>query len=112
MKSEITHRAGSGPDVKRIARVHQNDAQVLEFRGNRQAIYFTSASAEQRFGSLLAGRLVESHPIGEVSRTVPGVTHPNHALHAPCRNPLVLCSAIVKELSNDAIQPENGSKPL
>jgi hypothetical protein len=56
--------------------------------------------------------LVESHPIGEVSRTVPGVTHPNHALHAPCRNPLVLCSAIVKELSNDAIQPENGSKPL
>lgn len=36
-KPKVAHRPGSGADIKRIAHVHQDNAQLIEFSKSRQA---------------------------------------------------------------------------
>jgi len=38
LKSKVAHRPSSRADVEGIARVHQDDAQTIEFSRNRQAV--------------------------------------------------------------------------
>ncbi len=40
VKSKIAHRPGCGANIERIACVHQDDAQVIEFDRKGQAILF------------------------------------------------------------------------
>jgi hypothetical protein len=37
-KSEVAHRPGSRANVEGIARIHQDDSQMIEFSRNRQAV--------------------------------------------------------------------------
>jgi hypothetical protein len=37
-ETEVAHSPGGGADVERIARVHQNHAQMIEFSRSRQAV--------------------------------------------------------------------------
>ena len=39
LKSEIAHGTGGRSDIERIARVHQDDAQMIEFGGNGQTVF-------------------------------------------------------------------------
>ena len=38
LETEVAHSPSGGADVERIARVHQNDAQMIEFSRSRQAV--------------------------------------------------------------------------
>jgi hypothetical protein len=38
LKSEVAHGSSGRADVERIARVHQDDAQMIEFGWYRQAV--------------------------------------------------------------------------
>src|ERR1022692_4767007 len=40
LKSKVAHCPSGGTDVERVARVHQDNAQMVEFSRNRQAVLF------------------------------------------------------------------------
>ena len=44
-KSKVAHRPGGRSDVKGIAHVHQDDAQIIEFSGKRQYVRILRQSA-------------------------------------------------------------------
>ena len=57
-KSKIAHGPSGRADVEGIARVHQNDAQTIEFTGRRQAVRILRQ--EQLIASLLPQSLFTS----------------------------------------------------
>jgi len=58
-KSKVTHCPGGSANIERIARVHEDHAQMIEFSGNRQAGNILRQPAVQRrlIGALLMRRI-------------------------------------------------------
>lgn len=64
VKPEIAHCPGGRADVEGIARVHQDDAQMIEFGRNRQAICILRQPSRQRFATVSSfWRQVQQRPI-------------------------------------------------
>jgi DNA-binding response OmpR family regulator len=96
LETEVAHGPSGGADVERIARVHQDDAQMIEFSRSRQAVSI----------------LRQPDADGSVTRTTLLETDSREAnsLHACCRRVLELRRANVKNLSNLCDYGESGRK--
>jgi hypothetical protein len=51
LKTKVAHGPSGRADVERIARIHQNDAQMIEFSRNRQAGFILRQPGLNWFGS-------------------------------------------------------------